>query len=742
MSVVGQPEASPGRGPAARPRAALPAEPPSRARLQRGSRRRRPSGEPPPLPHHLQGTGAGWLIAATVLAAASMVIFARGLRGPAVDVTVADDAVTRWLATARVPGLTPVARGLADAGSAPVYDAAGYTLMAALVVLRRFRHLLVFVASVEAANLVSGAMQLVVHHPRPFGVPIRSGWGGFALPSVQMVYLCAIAVGVLYALVPAGRWRQAGQRLAAGVAALVALAMIRLGVDAPTDVLVGAALGVAIPLLAFRWFTPDECFPIRYRGGRSAHLDLGGARGEAIRSALKDQLGLVVTEVQPFGMTGSGGSTPMRLRCDGDPGAYLFGKLYARSHLRADRWYKLGRELLYGRLEDEKPFSGVRRLVQQEDYALRLMRDAGLPTAAPHGFAELTPEREYVLVTEFFDHAVELGQAAVDDGVIDQGLAIIGQLWHAGLAHRDIKPANLLVRDGRLLLIDVAFAEARPSPWRQAVDLANMMLCLALRSDPERVYQRALRQFTAAEIGEAFAAARGLALPSQLRHALRATGRDVHEEFLRLLPAPPRPVRIQRWSIRRAALWAGVALAGFLLVTNIPGLVRGNFTPDTELPATSLGCRSLEGLWIEAQSVPTAALLPCVRPLPLGWTLARANGGSGRSVITLDNDRAGTGALQLTLTARCPAGGATQVRSVFPGVRRFAARQTAGGGFSASWYDLFPGGCVTILLHSTSRLAAVDSGLPDQAMLILGYVPRSALQQALQQRSGGRPHLA
>ena len=539
MSVVGQPEASPGRGPAARPRAALPAEPPSRARLQRGSRRRRPSGEPPPLPHHLQGTGAGWLIAATVLAAASMVIFARGLRGPAVDVTVADDAVTRWLATARVPGLTPVARGLADAGSAPVYDAAGYTLMAALVVLRRFRHLLVFVASVEAANLVSGAMQLVVHHPRPFGVPIRSGWGGFALPSVQMVYLCAIAVGVLYALVPAGRWRQAGQRLAAGVAALVALAMIRLGVDAPTDVLVGAALGVAIPLLAFRWFTPDECFPIRYRGGRSAHLDLGGARGEAIRSALKDQLGLVVTEVQPFGMTGSGGSTPMRLRCDGDPGAYLFGKLYARSHLRADRWYKLGRELLYGRLEDEKPFSGVRRLVQQEDYALRLMRDAGLPTAAPHGFAELTPEREYVLVTEFFDHAVELGQAAVDDGVIDQGLAIIGQLWHAGLAHRDIKPANLLVRDGRLLLIDVAFAEARPSPWRQAVDLANMMLCLALPSDPERVYQRARRQFTAAEIGEAFAAARGLALPSQLRHALRAAGRDVHEEFLRLLPAPP-----------------------------------------------------------------------------------------------------------------------------------------------------------------------------------------------------------
>ena len=47
-----------------------------------------------------------WLIAAIVLTAGSVVIFARGLRGPAVEITVADDAMTRLLATASVPGLT------------------------------------------------------------------------------------------------------------------------------------------------------------------------------------------------------------------------------------------------------------------------------------------------------------------------------------------------------------------------------------------------------------------------------------------------------------------------------------------------------------------------------------------------------------------------------------------------------------------------------------------------------------
>jgi tRNA A-37 threonylcarbamoyl transferase component Bud32 len=293
---------------------------------------------------------------------------------------------------------------------------------------------------------------------------------------------------------------------------------------------------------------------------------VGGARGQAIRRGLEDQLGLVATEVEPFGLSGSAGSTPLRITVAGDPPRQLFGKLYARSHLRSDRWYKLGRELLYGRLEDEKPFNTVRRLVQQEDYALSLMQRAGLPSPTPHGFVELTPEREYLLVAEFFAGATELGEAQVDDQVIDDGLGIIRKLWDAGLAHRDIKPANLLVRDGRMLLIDVAFVQARPSPWRQGVDLANMMLCLALRSSPELVYRRALGQFTVEEITEGFAAAHGLALPSQLRRMLKAQGRDLHAEFLRLLPSPPQPVSIQRWTMRRVGLMAGTAFLAVVLV--------------------------------------------------------------------------------------------------------------------------------------------------------------------------------
>jgi tRNA A-37 threonylcarbamoyl transferase component Bud32 len=242
----------------------------------------------------------------------------------------------------------------------------------------------------------------------------------------------------------------------------------------------------------------------------------------------------------------------------------VFAKLYAATHVRSDRWYKLGRTLLYGRLEDEQPFHSVRRLVQYEDYVLHLLADAGMPVPQPLGIVEITPEREYLLVTEFVAGAQEIGEAEVDDAVIDQGLAMVRRLWEIGMAHRDIKPANLLVCEGRLVLIDTAFAEVRPSPWRQAVDLANMMLVLALRTDAERVYRRARLQFSDEEIAEAFAATRGLTMPSQLRRMLRQQGRGLHADFLRLLPVQLPPVHIQRWSWRRVGLTAATLCCAFL----------------------------------------------------------------------------------------------------------------------------------------------------------------------------------
>jgi tRNA A-37 threonylcarbamoyl transferase component Bud32/membrane-associated phospholipid phosphatase len=706
-------------------------------RVRPSGRRRRPSGEAPPLPHHLQTSGVGWLVALVVLVVLSIVVFGGGLPGPAVTVTVLDDALVRWLAGLDAPGLAGAWQALASLGSWWVLNTVGFGLVLVLLALRRFRHLILAVIVAQLLTTISeNLLGSSAHRPRPFGVDIRASWGGWALPSPVM-HLAATLVVVLYTLVPEGRWRQRGKLVATGLVTLAGLARIALGAEAPTDVLVGAAIGVAIPLALFRLYAPNEVYPISYRRGRAAHLDVTGARGAAIRRGLEDQLGLAVTEVEPFGLSGSAGSTPLRITVKGDPPTQLFAKLYARSHLRADRWYKLGRELLYGRLEDEKPFNTVRRLVQQEDYALRLCRDAGLPTPRPYGVVELTPEREYLLVTEFFADAVELGEAEVTDQVIDDGLRIIRTLWEAGLAHRDIKPANLLVRDGHLLLIDVAFIELRPTPWRQAVDLANMMLCLALRASPERVYQQALSQFTVEEITEGFAAARGLALPSQLRRMLRSQGRDVHAAFLRLLPAPPRPIPIQRWTLRRVGLLAAVVLLLVLLFQQGLG-VAFNEPALTSTRVDNLACTELEPQWLLAQSVPSASLVPCLRPLPAGWMVGNVTVNNGRSVIPLNHDRAGTGVLVIRLTAHCDPQGATQITSNQPQVQRYQRINRLTPGFEATHFDLFPGGCVTA---QATVPAANRAEITSQLPTILDYTTRQALQQALDQRSDGRLRL-
>src|SRR5215208_2838405 len=288
---------------------ALPLDPSLREAV-RSPRRRRPTGAAPPLPYRLQTSGIRWLVVAVLLVGLTLAIFARGLRGSAVAVTVVDDAVVGWLAGLVGPGLVGPLRGLARIGSWWMLYALYFGLVLVLLVLRRWRHLIIWWVVVQLGSFLTLGLAMIARRPRPFGVELQSSWGGWAMPSVQVAYLTAILIGVLYTLVPEGRWRNLGKWVATLLVAVVAVARMALGVEAPTDVLVGVGIGVALPLLAFRRFAPSEVAPITYRRGRAAHLDVGGARGAAIRRALADQLGRVATEIEPFGLSGSAGSTP------------------------------------------------------------------------------------------------------------------------------------------------------------------------------------------------------------------------------------------------------------------------------------------------------------------------------------------------------------------------------------------------------------------------------------------------
>ena len=609
---------------------------------------RRPTGAPPPLPKSIGFTGWLWLLVTFVVVGLASLWLHFSLSalhwadGFITDIVI--DLRMGWL-----DGTTRFFNTTASTGGIAVF---ALGVIVAAMWFRRWRHVIVTLVSIAAVQLAAGALYLLASRPRPFGVVPIAGWEGFSSPSMPIAGLAAVGTAAIYTLVVQGRPRYFAKWALAAALAIASLGRVYLGVDHATDDLFGAMISVAILVAAFRMFAPNEVFPVTYgKRGKSAHLDVTGPRGEAIKAAMEEQLGLTVTNIKPVGLEASGGSTPLRITATDESGGHvaLFAKLYAKSHVRADRWYKVGRTMLYGRLEDETPFSTVRRFVEYEDYTLRLLGQYGFETPKALGIVEITPEREYMITMEFFEDAAEIGDAEVDDTIIEEGLQLIRDMWDVGLAHRDIKPANLMVQDGHLKLIDVFFVQVRPSAWRQAVDLGNMMLVLALRSDADHVYEKALEYFTAEDLSEAFAATRGVASPTQLRQSMKQDGRDLLARFRELAPER-KPIAIQRWSFRRVALIVGaIAVVSISLSLAIPLFFP---TRGAVLPAN---CDAERTMITFAQAVPTATKIPCVSDLPVGWNTPVAQVVNDKAWFQVGIGDSGTTApIVVTLTATCP----------------------------------------------------------------------------------------
>jgi hypothetical protein len=171
---------------------------------------------------------------------------------------------------------------------------------------------------------------------------------------------------------------------------------------------------------------------------------------------------------------------------------------------------------------------------------------------------------------------------------------------------------------------------------------------------------------------------------------MRAQGRDLAAEFVRLLPTPPRPIGVQRWSARRVALLLLVLLV--LVPAAIPlawAFAQSSANPGSGAAITggSGSCTQIEELWLEAQSVPSASRIPCVRELPadvVGALRVR----DGESVLELSHGSldinlntgggpqatAEGGAITIRLTATCAVPSSGSAQTIAPDVRRFRRR--------------------------------------------------------------------
>ena len=90
------------------------------------------------------------------------------------------------------------------------------------------------------------------------------------------------------------------------------------------------------------------------------------------------------------------------------------------------------------------------------------------------------------------------------------------------------------------------------------------------------------------------------------------------------------------------------------------------------------------------------------------------------------------------LAATCDPSGAVERPSPTEDVRHYQRNESSSGEFMATWYDRFPGGCVTSRLRSTTD---PTGRFANEAPQVLGFTAREQLRQALSQRSGGRLQL-
>lgn len=97
---------------------------------------------------------------------------------------------------------------------------------------------------------------------------------------------------------------------------------------------------------------------------------------------------------------------------------------------------------------------------------------------------------------------------------------------------------------------------------------------------------------------------------------------------------------------------------------------------------------------IVAQSVPTAELVPCLGPLPDGWTVHGVTVDQDGSEVRLDSDRAGGNAARLHYRPTCDIGEAVSVPSDQEGAEAYEYIGRITSGFQADRIYLFEGGCV------------------------------------------------
>ena len=200
--------------------------------------RRRPSGDPPPLPKP-----AWWprYVVLLIVTVALGVLIGWWYEASA---STPDSAVMRWLAEHRTDWVTDVARFFSRLARQPSILVMRIALLVILVVYKRWRHLAVALLSFLLMDLL--VVRLSTELTAPPDVLVPPGSGVYHFPAFAIASLSITLWAMVVTLAPAGKSRDAASLAAIVLGVLVVLARAYLGTTYPLAGLYSLLLGSCI----------------------------------------------------------------------------------------------------------------------------------------------------------------------------------------------------------------------------------------------------------------------------------------------------------------------------------------------------------------------------------------------------------------------------------------------------------------------------------------------------------------
>ena len=162
-------------------------------------------------------------------------------------------------------------------------------------------------------------------------------------------------------------------------------------------------------------------------------------------------------------------------------------------------------------------------------------------------------------------------------------------------------------------------------------------------------------------------------------------------------------------------------------------VLTGSGCATDETGITGPRCRADQRLAIVAQSVPSAAYVPCVSTrLPAGWRVARFRVDSDGTDLELRSDRAEQ-PVRVRFRQACSTSGATPVAPRDEGVRTSTRLASISPRYVGTTFDVFPGGCVT---YAFDFRRGPHIALADELDQSLGLYARRELRRRLHDQLG------